>query len=367
MSKAKSRKTSSWFLKRQLAKLMSLIVVGAMLTSVGVYAQRDHVSVPNPPIATKKVTNQAPASHEKVAVKKPAPAHTRIPVPAPKPTRHTSSPSSHTSSPTTVAAAHASPGSTVGKLSSAPAPTKTSAPAPTTTTSPAPDDTSPAAASSPATSSLPPATAAYTSTNWAGYFMTGHSYTKVAGSWTATSPTGNNTDTTVDATWIGIGGISSQDLIQVGTENTVSSSGQVSTAVFYELLPDLPVYPQNIPTLPGDKMSAFIAETSANQWNISITDVTTGKTFATTLSYASSHSSAEWIQEDPSYASGGLVPFDYFGIASFLGNSATYGSTTVSLSGPGAYAIQMVDDANKPVATPSIIGSDGASFDVVRN
>lgn len=363
MSKTKSGKIGSWSLKRQLVKFTPLLVAVALLTSVGVYAQHSRVTTPSRPVITTKVTKQTPAADKKVTHKKPAQPPATVPAPTPKQQR----PATHSSisSPTTVAASHASPGKKVSSLSSAPAPIQKTAPAPTS--SPTPDDSSAPTSSTPSASSLPPATAAYTSTNWAGYFMMAHSYTKVSGSWTATSPTGNNTDTTADATWIGIGGVSSQDLIQVGTENTIASSGQVSTAVFYELLPDIPVYPRGIPVLPGDKMAASVSETSANQWSINITDVTTGKTFATTVSYTSSHSSAEWIQEDPSYASGGLVPFDYFGIASFTDSSAVYGSTTVSLSSPSAYAIQMVDMVNKPVATPSIIGSDGASFNVVRN
>lgn len=197
--------------------------------------------------------------------------------------------------------------------------------------------------------------------------MSGQHFTGVSGSWLATRPTGNGTSTSADATWIGIGGVGTQDLIQVGTENTVSSSGQVSSAVFYELLPDAPIYPAAILVKPGDSITASISEAATNQWTITITNVTTGKVFSTSVSYTSSYSTAEWIQEDPSYASGGLVPFDSFGTASFSGSSATYGGSSVNLTAGNAYAIKMVDSANNAVATPSVVSSSGTDFTVTRN
>src|SRR6185503_10225868 len=64
-----------------------------------------------------------------------------------------------------------------------------------------------------------------TSTNWSGYAATGGTYTSVTGTWTV--PTVSATTAGADATWVGIGGINSTDLIQAGTEATVSG-GEVS-------------------------------------------------------------------------------------------------------------------------------------------
>lgn len=197
--------------------------------------------------------------------------------------------------------------------------------------------------------------------------MSSASYTAISGSWTATNPTGNGSSTSGDATWIGIGGASTQDLIQVGTENIVSASGQVSTSVFYELLPASPVYPTEVVASPGDAMAASITETTPGQWTVSISDKSTGKSFTTSVTYTSSYSSAEWIQEDPSYASGGLVPFDNFGTAHFSGSTTTAGGTTYNLTSGNANAIQMVGSASTPMATPSVIDTDNKSFDVTRN
>lgn len=197
--------------------------------------------------------------------------------------------------------------------------------------------------------------------------MSGANYTSVSGAWTVPDPSGNGSSTSADATWIGIGGASTQDLIQVGTSNLVDASGGVSSTVFYELLPDAPIYPSSITVSPGDTMTASLKEQSAGQWLLTIGDTTQGETFTTTVRYTSSHSSAEWIEEDPSYASGGLVPFDGFGTAYFSGSSAVANGSNVSLLSGNAQAIALVTNRGRAVATPTVLGSDGASFNVVKN
>src|SRR5205823_4505153 len=61
--------------------------------------------------------------------------------------------------------------------------------------------------------------------NWSGYAASGGRYTAVSGTWTVPefSP---ESAFGIDATWVGIGGVRSRDLIQAGTEQTVSGSGQ---------------------------------------------------------------------------------------------------------------------------------------------
>lgn len=197
--------------------------------------------------------------------------------------------------------------------------------------------------------------------------VSGAKYTKVSGSWTAPVPTGNGRSTTADAAWIGIGGVSSNDLIQVGTENTVTAAGQVDTAVFYELLPDAPIYPSTISVTGGDTISASITETSPGQWTVSLSDTTNGQSFTTSVSYASSYSSAEWIEEDPSFASGSLVPFDNFGSVPFSQTFATANGVSQNIASGTAGSITLVNRRGAAIATPSALGADGASFSVIHN
>ncbi|HEY8992406.1 MAG TPA: G1 family glutamic endopeptidase [Candidatus Microsaccharimonas sp.] len=205
----------------------------------------------------------------------------------------------------------------------------------------------------------------YQSTNWAGYLATGGNFTTVSGTWVTPNPTATSSSVeSGDGTWIGIGGVSTSDLIQVGTENTISASGVVTTAGFYELLP---ASAQGTPTLtiqPGDTISASITQTAATQWTITMTDVTSGQTFSTSVSYTSSLSSAEWIQEDPSYVNGSLVLLDNFGTVPFSGATATKDGTTLTAAVLGASSIAMVGQggATGHGGTPSAL--NGGSFSV---
>lgn len=191
-------------------------------------------------------------------------------------------------------------------------------------------------------------------------------FTAVSGSWIATQPTGNGSTVSADASWIGIGGVSSSDLIQVGTENTISADGTVSTSAFYELLPAPAQLILTMTVQPGDSMQASISE-SGGMWTITIRDTTNGQTYTTVVSYASSFSTAEWIQEAPSYSSGEQIPLDTFGTVSFATGSTTRSGQVMNLLAAGAQKITMVTTSGQPAATPSAIGGDGASFSVIQN
>lgn len=318
--------------------------------------QNTSAAQPVKPIVSQ--TKQTPATEKDkpAAAPKPAATPTAKPTPPPAAAPAPPKPAAVATDQQAIAAAATAPGKTVGSLT----PTVPASPSPTPTPATS-------GSSTPSTPAPDPAPSSFSSTNWAGYFMAGLSYTAVSGSWRATNPTGNGQTTSADATWIGIGGVDTQDLIQVGTTNIVSAGGQVYSAVFYELLPDAPVYPDSIDVNPGDSISATISESSPGRWIISINNATTGQTFTTTVNYTSSHTSAEWIQEDPSYASGGLVPFDYFGSATFTNASAIADGKSYTLATGYADAITLVDSAGRALATPSVISSDGSGFSVTRN
>jgi hypothetical protein len=75
-----------------------------------------------------------------------------------------------------------------------------------------------------------------TSSNWAGYAATNGTYTTVSGTWIVPAYSSTSSAGT-DATWVGIGGVTSQDLIQAGTQEATSGSGQTEYQAWIELLP----------------------------------------------------------------------------------------------------------------------------------
>ena len=76
------------------------------------------------------------------------------------------------------------------------------------------------------------------SENWAGYIdspSSNISYTSVSGSWKVPSITASQEDAAT-AQWIGLGGSSSNDLLQMGTSEEIEN-GRPVAKVFWEQLP----------------------------------------------------------------------------------------------------------------------------------
>src|SRR5205807_9251133 len=79
-----------------------------------------------------------------------------------------------------------------------------------------------------------PASVTSSSSNWSGYAASGGTFTSVTATWTV--PTVSATSPGADATWVGIGGLQSRDLLQAGTQAMVDGSGVAYTA-WIEMLP----------------------------------------------------------------------------------------------------------------------------------
>src|SRR5439155_27094825 len=104
---------------------------------------------------------------------------------------------------------------------------------------------------------------------------------------------------------------------------------------------------------------------SAGRWLVAMNNDTTGRTYSTTVTYASSNSSAEWVQEAPS-SGRRVIPLDDFGTLRFTKGATVKDGTTVSVREAGARAITMIDRSGRTLAVPSGLGADGASFTVTR-
>jgi hypothetical protein len=203
---------------------------------------------------------------------------------------------------------------------------------------------------------------ANTSRNWSGYAATGGAFTGVSGSWTIPTVT-ESESAAADATWVGIGGISSSDLIQIGTQ-AIAQNGNVSYEAWYELLPGTSV-PISLAVHAGDSITASLSQSETNEWSLSIRDNTSGQNFSEEISYDSSLSSAEWIEEMPSDQTGS-IPLDNFGTVSFTNASAIENGTPVTPAQANAFSLTMIANSNRSLALPSSLGTDGASFTVTR-
>jgi hypothetical protein len=203
------------------------------------------------------------------------------------------------------------------------------------------------------------------SRNWAGYAATAGTYTAVSGTWTVPefapdSPVGT------DATWVGIGGVRGTDLVQAGTQETVSGHGRTEYQAWVETLP------QSSKTVPlaigaGDSISVSIDQSANEQWQIAFSNNTSGKTYQLTIQYKSSLSSAEWVVEAPSARRGRLLPLDRFGTITFSQASAVRDGQSVTVAQAGGHAITMISRVGQALASPSGLGDDGGSFSVLES
>lgn len=217
-----------------------------------------------------------------------------------------------------------------------------------------------------------------TSNNWSGYniganypgYPAGTAFTSISGTWTVPTATQHVAGQAENsATWVGIGGgcvtsncsVTDNTLIQAGTEQDVSASGTASYGAWWEIIPE-PQTTVPLPVSPGDTVKVTIAQTGVpGTWSIVIADVTTGQQFATTTPYASSMSTAEWIEETPlQIGTGGT------GLTA-MPNLGTVGFTGATLNGAGAGLqtvdeMQLVTSGGQVVATPSGPGTGLTSF-----
>jgi Peptidase A4 family len=208
------------------------------------------------------------------------------------------------------------------------------------------------------------------SLNWAGYAVTpGSGITAVSGNFTV--PSAEEVPPGFSASWAGIGGFSTSDLIQAGVSENSAVTGEVLGGQYnawYEILPasETPISncsgDSSCTVNPGDKISVNISNAGGNTWDISLTDAGNWS-WSTSVNYASSESSAEWIQEAPSLDGVQTIPADV-GTVSFGGSTFTEGGSTETIAAGSPTLIDESPVGEVNEATTSPLGSDGESFNV---
>jgi hypothetical protein len=195
----------------------------------------------------------------------------------------------------------------------------------------------------------------HVSHNWAGYAAPAGTYTGVTGSWIVPQSSSTNGTISADAAWIGIGGLSTKDLIQAGTQ-AVFTNGRPAYQAWVETLPDAQrILPLAI--APGDLVTITLEERKPNVWHLTFANRTTGKTYEADIPYVSSRSSAEWVVERPlaqlSDGSTTYLALSNFGSLQIFGAATLKDGSLVSLSAAGAEPLYMAKDDYYLLATTS--------------
>ena len=202
------------------------------------------------------------------------------------------------------------------------------------------------------------------SSNWSGYAVTSklHRITAVSGSFVVPEASGAHFH--FAATWTGIGGYRTDDLIQAGTAEDSKSGGLYGKQYFawYELLPDGERDLNNCSgdrkcrVRPGDRISVAIHKLGSNSWMISMRDSGHWH-WSKQVTYSSSRSSAEWILEAPSIG-GAQAKLSHVGTVQF-GPVSRY---TVAENGQAIGAGHPIKIILTGEATPSALAANGQSF-----
>jgi hypothetical protein len=219
---------------------------------------------------------------------------------------------------------------------------------------------------------LPRSGGTVTSLNWAGYAVTPSAPAITSVTSTFIVPSAGLLPPGFAATWTGIGGFSTTDLIQAGVgEQSLPSLPLIGDQYFpwYELLPGAEVQltgcagDANCTVAPGDSIAIIITQVATNTWAIAFANSTRNWTWTQAVPYNSSKSSAEWIVEAPSVEAlqTTVAPLSIVNMGPV--NRYTEGGSTYTIAQGNPTRIVLSPGIFNE-ATPSTLAADGQSFRV---
>jgi hypothetical protein len=217
------------------------------------------------------------------------------------------------------------------------------------------------------------------SSNWIGYDQGsleqgGKLFTSITGRWIVPRATPRVSGQAASSSvWIGIGGgcvdsgcaVTDATLIQTGTEQDVSAGGADTYSAWWEAIPAPSAPITSITVSPGDRMSASIAEVvpESNLWTITLNDLTNHESYTTSVPYASTHATAEWIEENPLIIGTNSAAFSTLpNLTSPAFDLATTNGAPVELT--SSEAMDLVDSNGNVIGAPSAPDAEADGFDV---
>ncbi len=212
----------------------------------------------------------------------------------------------------------------------------------------------------------PLATSTSASYNWAGYVASEGSFSAISATWVVPEVVASER-LAGEATWVGIGGVLSGDLIQAGTQS-LTQGGKVEYEAWFETLPDVSRHVE-LSVAAGDSITVALTEVATDRWQVLFVNNTTGKQISFTTIYHSSHSSADWVEESPLIVGGrgaAFLPLVDFGSVVFRAASAVKDGVATTPASAGATPLSLYSRRGTELASPSVLGEDGASFSVTR-
>jgi Peptidase A4 family len=212
------------------------------------------------------------------------------------------------------------------------------------------------------------------SANWAGWTVSGGTFSQVAGSWTEPAVSCATKTPQGASFWVGIDGLNTSTdptIEQVGTGADCVKGKPTTYYLWYEMYPTASTVVKK-PVAPGDVFTAQVSVSSTGKiFTLSISAATSGGqalwqySIKKTVAKAPKLASAEWISEAPCAGSPcKLVPLADFGTVNFSKLSAA-GKATVKKAGFTDTKLTMVNSkTNVTMAQPSALSSGGTAFSI---
>ncbi|HWB22554.1 MAG TPA: G1 family glutamic endopeptidase [Gaiellaceae bacterium] len=212
---------------------------------------------------------------------------------------------------------------------------------------------------------------------WSGYAVTGKdiSYTSISGTWAEPVMHCKAGDApALSAAWIGLGGLTTTSLQQVGVDANCDAKGRAAYFAWFEILPDVAhTIPEQIRS--GDVIAATVKRIGLALLELRVQNQTRHWTFDRKITWGTADvSSAEWIVEAPfsckrfTCQSSRLANF---GSVSFHNVAAVGNGHRGSLADPAWTTTQInlvpcvrTKASPRAGATPTPASKGGTNFDV---
>lgn len=148
---------------------------------------------------------------------------------------------------------------------------------------------------------VPTSSSAYLSSNWSGYAAQTSAPNYAQAEWTVPAVTGNGNQPAYSSIWPGIGGMdSTNELIQDGTEQDATASGQTSF-FWFELYPmENEMEIANLVPKPGDDVATHVYWANGTA-DFTLCDYTQNTCVTGSQASPAPGNSAEWIVERPTH------------------------------------------------------------------
>ena len=190
------------------------------------------------------------------------------------------------------------------------------------------------------------------STNWAGYAVTGGSYTSVASNWVEPSVT--CTANGIVGFWIGLDGWGSTSVEQDGT-GVDCSSGSPQQFAWWETYPENSIQVYDAPVVAGDRMSSEVAAEGNGQYVMALTDWTANWSERNVVSAPTAQNASAEIVAEAVTNGDSITALPDFGSIAFTGSAINGGS----LQSAAAEPIDMTDLSDNLIASTAAADQSG--------